>query len=75
LCIHNLKSLKAYLGPFGSQDRIEIEYDIKLDKDRKWYRQNKHLSYQVFDAHMITNIISYISQLNDKISPVINYMF
>lgn len=41
----------------------------------KGYKQDKYLSYHIFDAHMITNIISYTSQLNDKIIIVINYMF
>jgi len=48
---------------------------MKMDKDRKWYRQDKHLSYHMFDTHMITNIISYISQLNDKITTAINYVY
>jgi len=61
------------MGPFGAHDMIEIEYDMKLDKDRKWYRHDKHLSYHMFGAHMITNIISYLSQLNDIITLVINY--
>jgi len=29
--------------------------------DRKGYGHDKHLSYHMFDAHMITNIISYKS--------------
>ena len=60
---------------FGAHDMIEIGYDMKMDNDRKWYRQDKHLFYRMFDIHMITNIISYISQLNDKITTTINYVY
>jgi len=27
-------------GPFGAHDMIEIGYDMKLDKDRKWYKHD-----------------------------------
>ena len=67
------KSLKDDLR--APHDMIEIWYDMKMDKDRKWYRHDKHLSYRMFDTHMITNIISYISQLNDKITIAINYVY
>ena len=43
---------KTYLSPFGAHDMIEIGYDMKMDKDRKWYRHDKHISYHMFDTHM-----------------------
>jgi len=58
-------------GLFGAHDMIEIGYDMNLDNDRKWYRHDKHLSYHMFVVHMI----SYISQLNGKITLIINFIF
>jgi len=60
------KNLFKDKGPFGTHDMIKI-------KDRKRYRQDKHLSYHIFGAHIITNMISYISELNDIITLIINY--
>jgi hypothetical protein len=37
---------------------LEIEYNIKLDRDIIWYKHDKHLLYYEFDGHMITNKIS-----------------
>ena len=36
---------------------------MKHDRDRIWYRQDKHLSYHVFDVHMITTRITLFSYI------------
>jgi len=30
----------SFKGPFGAHDMIEIGYDMKLDKDKKWYKHD-----------------------------------
>ena len=55
----NIQEFCVAKSLFGVHDMIEIGYDMKMDKDEKLYRQDKHLSYHIFDTRMITNIISY----------------
>lgn len=44
---------------------------MKLDKDRISYEQYKHISYHVFDADIITNMIPW----NTITSPSLNHNY